>query len=436
MAASALAQEPTIDHKPVGCVVAGKFPKLDACFNPADLASARLYFKGGTGTVWYWVNYPTGACGAAILPKPSKKLTELDYYIEIIDKNGNSSRTPDVATTVVPNEGGCKKDIPVAPWLPSASVVVGAPAGAVLPATFAVGAASTGLGAAAIVGGAAVVAGGGAAVIAVSNKSTPTATATNTPTPTATFTATATATNTPTSTATDKPKPTPTPLCAGKPEVTVTLPQPGWSSAGPTLDVAADVVDTAAIQKVDFFIAPQDPASGGPGMPQQLLGTVKAGPPWAGTFSIPCQFGTWFVSAVATNICGFQGSSGVVMGNITCGGFRAAANDSTVAWASRLDVPGAQGSLVVGGAAVPVQTGAATGRTAFKTGGNQIELTLAQAAGQSGLWHFDFQGATWDPRHVVVQQGTIVTLTSQGIVFRLGGKAGERASFSFEAPRP
>src|SRR6185436_13953813 len=67
-----MAQGITIQHDPIGCVVAGRFPKITACFAPAaSVARARVYFKAETGPDWYWVEFPTGApCPTAILPKP------------------------------------------------------------------------------------------------------------------------------------------------------------------------------------------------------------------------------------------------------------------------------------------------------------------------------------------------------------------------------
>jgi hypothetical protein len=39
-----------IDHRKVGCIVAGKYPKLNACFAPASrLARARVYFRVADG---------------------------------------------------------------------------------------------------------------------------------------------------------------------------------------------------------------------------------------------------------------------------------------------------------------------------------------------------------------------------------------------------
>jgi hypothetical protein len=51
------AQGFTIDHAAIGCVVAGKYPAVDACFGPAtDLARARLFFRPEGTTSWYYVD--------------------------------------------------------------------------------------------------------------------------------------------------------------------------------------------------------------------------------------------------------------------------------------------------------------------------------------------------------------------------------------------
>ena len=45
-ACAAHSQGVTIDHKAVACIVAGKYPRMNACFTPtADLARSRVYFR-------------------------------------------------------------------------------------------------------------------------------------------------------------------------------------------------------------------------------------------------------------------------------------------------------------------------------------------------------------------------------------------------------
>jgi hypothetical protein len=184
------AQGVAIDHSAVGCLVAEKFPKLSACFTPSDqLARARVYFRAEGGPYWYFVDMKLetaeavsgGATPAAttvtkggapcyigVLPKPKKTIQKMNYYVEAVDKGFAEARTAEYAPVVVPDAGGCKKDVPAAPFLQNASVTVGAAAGApVVPAGFAaagvVGAAG---GASAVVVGA-VVAGAGAATAGI-----------------------------------------------------------------------------------------------------------------------------------------------------------------------------------------------------------------------------------------------------------------------------
>jgi len=75
-AAVANAQDLVIDHKAVGCIVVGKFPKMNACFTPApSLARGRVYFRPEGTPSWYYVEMKAEQpCYAGILPKPGKKL--------------------------------------------------------------------------------------------------------------------------------------------------------------------------------------------------------------------------------------------------------------------------------------------------------------------------------------------------------------------------
>ncbi len=186
LASPALAQTLNIEHRPVGCVAAGKFPRFEAGFAPAgSIAAARVVFQGQT-TDWYSVAMkPEGALFAGVLPQPKKDLKSFRYYIEVTDKAMGASRTPEYTAAVVDSAGACQGRL-MATALGSASVVLQGPAGvAALPAGFAssgvvagsaagstaaagasVAGASGGLGATALVIGGVVVAGGAAAAVA------------------------------------------------------------------------------------------------------------------------------------------------------------------------------------------------------------------------------------------------------------------------------
>ncbi|MBI3932325.1 MAG: hypothetical protein HY317_02825 [Acidobacteria bacterium] len=128
-----------IDHGAIGCVVAERFPVVEARLSPPEaVGHARVYFRGAGSPHWYYVEMKPGA-GAfyGALPKPRKDLKRIDYYIEAVDTAFVSSRTAEHAPRVVDPGDGCGKDAMMAAFLTSAKVVVGGAAGApALPAGF------------------------------------------------------------------------------------------------------------------------------------------------------------------------------------------------------------------------------------------------------------------------------------------------------------
>lgn len=135
---SAQTQTPTIDHHPVACAVAEKFPRLEARFTPLDsVATARVVFQGQSPE-WYSVAMKSqGAAFVGVLPEPKKSLKSFRYYIEVTDKALGTSRTADYTASVVESSSACKGRI-LAGTLASAAVVLQGPAGAAaLPVGFA-----------------------------------------------------------------------------------------------------------------------------------------------------------------------------------------------------------------------------------------------------------------------------------------------------------
>jgi PKD domain-containing protein len=162
-----------IDHKAVGCIVVGKYPKMNACFTPqANLARGRVYFRPEGTPSWYYVDMKSDQpCFAGTLPRPGKKLVgkKIEYYVEGQDKTFNPARTAEYGPVVVRSAQECKKDVPVAPFLNNATVAVfpGLPAGFV----------GGGIGTAAVIGIAAVgAAAAGTAAVVASNDDTTTTT--------------------------------------------------------------------------------------------------------------------------------------------------------------------------------------------------------------------------------------------------------------------
>ena len=161
------AQTPSIEHSAVACVVAEKFPRMEARFTPAEsVAVARIVFQGENIKEWYSVAMkPEGLAFFGVLPTPKKSLKSFRYYIEVTDKTMGSSRTSENVTSVVDSAGACKGRL-LAASLASASVLIQGPAGALaLPAGFAsagvVAGAAAGSGSAVGTAGAGVGAGGG-----------------------------------------------------------------------------------------------------------------------------------------------------------------------------------------------------------------------------------------------------------------------------------
>jgi hypothetical protein len=123
----------TIEHAAVGCIVAERFPRFEARFDPAaQVSRARLHFRPAGGPHWYSVPMKAeGRIFAGVLPKPKRSLQKLDYYIEATDTSFGSARTAEYDPEVASGPGACR-DKTVAGALTSASVLIEGPAGAPL----------------------------------------------------------------------------------------------------------------------------------------------------------------------------------------------------------------------------------------------------------------------------------------------------------------
>ncbi len=138
MASIAGSQPLTIEHQPVGCATADRFPRLEARFAPAEsVAAARVVFQGQSPE-WYSVAMKReGSAFVGILPKPKPSLKEFRYYIEVTGTALDTNRTPDHTTAVIEGASTCRGGL-AAGSVASASVLIQGPAGVVaLPAGFA-----------------------------------------------------------------------------------------------------------------------------------------------------------------------------------------------------------------------------------------------------------------------------------------------------------
>jgi len=120
-----------IEHAPVGCVIAEKFPRLEARFAPGDaVAKAKVLFQTEGARHWYAVAMkPEGSAFSGVLPRPRKSLKAYRYYIEATDTAMGVSRTPEYTTTVAEGPAACQGKM-VAGALGSASVALEIPVGA------------------------------------------------------------------------------------------------------------------------------------------------------------------------------------------------------------------------------------------------------------------------------------------------------------------
>jgi PKD domain/Divergent InlB B-repeat domain len=232
-ASAARAQGPEIGHQAVGCIIAGQYPKMTACFRPlGSVARGRVYFKPEAAPAWYYVEMKSDApCYAGVLPKPTKKLidTKVLYYVQVVDKGFAEAQTTEYGPTVVAKESDCKDKLPIAP------ISRTAPAGVFpsVPPGFALG---SGVSPVLVAGGVAVV-GGGVAIGIKGRKGTPTPTPVP-PTPIP-----------PTPTPTPSPTPTPTPSPGAGLSVTCQA-QPQSGSA--PLDVAFGTFPSGGTGEYEF----------------------------------------------------------------------------------------------------------------------------------------------------------------------------------------
>ncbi len=421
-----------IDHKAVGCIVAGKFPKMNACFVPnSDVARARIYFRAEGGTSWYYVEMKSDApCMSGILPKPRKELIDkhINYYVHVTDKSFTEAQTEEYDPIVVDSEGKCKDKL-VAAALPKAAVQV-FPS---LPAGFAAG----GIGTAAAVGGGVAVAGAAGGVYAAT-KGGDTTTTTFSPTttsPTSGGTTTSTTTTTTTTSSTTPPPPFRFSL-----KVTPT-------SGVEPLDVTVDMCNSTPVSSLRYF---WDFDGDGIFDYQAFScsqtrtfkhGSVDVAPSGiSSTTTLPPSI--WNVTGCAEprdpNVEPQERKCGSVKVTVSdspaVAGIRATHGAAALSWNNQLDVVGASAQVVVNGmTAVYSGVGPSNAVAAGRSGQNRFEAQLVQASGKAGTWRFDLgrtRGLVGGSLRVIA--GDVALVTADAIVFRLKGMPGERIVFTFE----
>jgi hypothetical protein len=425
-----------IDHKSVGCIVAGKYPKMNACFEPnSQVANGRTYFRAEGGTSWYYVvNKPDAPCWSGVLPKPRKELIDkhVDYYVQVTGKDLQESRTAEFHPLVVAKEADCK-DKPVGLYLNKADVSV-FPS---LPPEFAAGGVSTGV----LVGAGVAVAGataGGIAAASGGDDNTTTTFPVTTPTTTPVTTTTTSST-------------------------TMTPAQPGVfrfnfnvspKNGTEPLDVLVDMCASSPVGSLRYFYdfdgdGSFDFQGPGPGNCQQtraftLQGFGPAGGPPPSTQKPKMR--VFDVMGCAeprvedlqpqTRLCQtaqvtIDENQGLRVNAIRLNREGAAAR--RLAWSTQLDVPNANGQVVVNGAtAVFSGPGRSNAVAVGRRGENRIEAQLVQAGGKPGTWRFELAAtSSLEPGSIRVVAGDVALVTGDAIVFQLKGTPGERVVFTF-----
>ena len=406
-----------IEHRAPACVQAGKYARLDACFRPASvLARARVYFRKGGTTDWFYVEMaPNAPCHRALLPRPRKDIGRIEYYISATDRRSSEARTKDVTLLVI-DDGSCSAG-PLAPIAESGSVVIGSATGAA-PVGFVT---AGGLSPLLIAGGAAVVGGGTAAILAGGNDTPPTTTTTTT-----------------------MPCETPN----QRPVANIISPVAG-SLAGISVTVNATASDPApnasGIREVRFWFV-YSPLSGD--LPQVFIGTDTTGPsPYTMLWTFPsCAAAPEdrfrIIARSVDNCNNVSDEAPVTVRLVGRGCFRSdAVSAQAGVWLSELQPPGARGQVVVDGTqAVFPSAGTESFTTPLGPGLHRFEATLVAGRGEDrrsgGTWRFDLSALRLTPGSLRIVSGEVARVAADAVVFRLRGRAGERVVFGFEVAGP
>lgn len=129
-AASRLDGQPpvSIEHRTVRCVVAERFPVIEARIAPFErITRARVFFRAAGTPSWYFVEMrPERGSYRGTLPRPMKTTTNIEYYIAAIDQSVAETRTADYTPQVVAGAGACPSNMLTAAFVASAKVAVGA----------------------------------------------------------------------------------------------------------------------------------------------------------------------------------------------------------------------------------------------------------------------------------------------------------------------
>jgi hypothetical protein len=438
------AQAVSIQHDDVSCLVAGQYPEIRACFDPTEnVARARVYFRKGGTRDWYYVAMtPDEACFKGVLPRPRGSIGRIDYYVAATDQQFTETRTEEYPPTVVKKESDC--DGLVAPYVGTATVVVGALSGATVPAGF-VGGGILGLGVstvavAGVVGAGAV----GGAVIAGSGDDGGTQPTTNPPRPTPSPAPAPTPPPTPTPAPMPTPTPDPTPTSgaclpddSADPDVVIQQPTKN-ADVGATVQIVAEATDPGPVSSgIDKVVMSAQEHGGSRQV--QIATFGGPGPTFQDTWALPSCLGPqdrWNVRVRATDRCGRTTEAEVRVkrkGESCAIGATSGQNVATALWTSELTVPDGHGQVVANATqAVFLGPGRGELRLDVRPGRNRVEAVLVSGGAEGGVWRFTLAAGSVRPGSLRALAGDVVAIGPGMVAFGVQGDPGGRVVFAFD----
>jgi hypothetical protein len=193
------------------------------------------------------------------------------------------------------------------------------------------------------------------------------------------------------------------------------------------ISVSAKVSDNVGIKRVDFFAKPRF------GGPEELIGSVTAAPytvPW--NPEEDCE-GSYTVRAVAYDVCGNTAEDSADVDVFGGCGVGVVGASRTLALTSDLRLPGGRGHVSINGrGSLAAGAGPVGTSLGVEADLNLVEGLVLEGQGQAGTWRFELAGAL-EPGSLRVEVGDVLLVTETALVFRVGGRAGERVAFQFRA---
>lgn len=453
---------PSISHSPLLCTAPGRNPIIEASIMPSrDIRTAKVYFRSDKYPKFYYIEMTPLKTGFhTALPKPSAETARIYYYIEAVDLSFNNmigtehivevsqsclDPQPNIDPEIV--VGASEAGLPALPPGFNTFGIVGTISAAGVSSAIGGG---SGISSAVVVG--AVAASAGGAVVAATilpedpkpeapaSPSTPDSGTTPPTSPSPTPTPTPAPTPTPGPTPSPAPSPEPAETPEPSPEPPPPPPEPpstpvtacfNASFPGNSCNMKLDAGCSAGpIQHFDWVL---DASA--------ALGGKTTGSGQTFNRSFP-QCSGEIVTVTVTVDDGDGARDEVTMGVHLPTALRSADASEEVVLVSLL-LPGPtlgvfHGDVTVNGRrlfrldnASPVER-----LVPGRLGSNSIEAILVAPSTQEVTWVFDFSRARgYEPGSIQPQQGHVLSVNAQRIVFRLSGAPGERVHFEYRLAR-